>query len=219
MLTGRSAFDGESVAEILARVMEREPDWTLLPAKVPPRIRELLRLCLQKDSKKRRSDAADVRIDIEQGLAESAAATPAAAPGRGVRLAWITLTGLACLLSGGIIAGLAVWKMKPAPPLAVSRTVVTLSEGQRLDGLDRPAVALSPDGGRLAYIASDNAGTRRIFVRPIDSLEARPLAGTEYRLGSFFLARWPMDRVLRQRDFKEGAGQRWGTSDPGPCWR
>src|SRR5262245_27829940 len=65
MLTGRSAFDGEDVADILSRVLQRDPDWTLLPANVPPRIRELLRLSLQKDIKKRRSDAADVRIDIE----------------------------------------------------------------------------------------------------------------------------------------------------------
>ena len=66
MLTGRPAFEGEDIPEILSRVLQREPDWTLLPADVPPRVRELLRLYLQKDIRKRRSDAADVRIDIEQ---------------------------------------------------------------------------------------------------------------------------------------------------------
>src|SRR5205807_2693847 len=69
MLTGRAAFDGEDVTDILSRILQREPDWTLLPAGVPARIRELLQLCLQKDFRKRRSDAADVRIDIEQALA------------------------------------------------------------------------------------------------------------------------------------------------------
>src|SRR5437870_4220574 len=69
MLTGRAAFDGEDVTDILSRILQREPDWTLLPAGVPARIRELLELCLQKDVRKRRSDAADVRIDIEQALA------------------------------------------------------------------------------------------------------------------------------------------------------
>ena len=53
MLTGRAAFEGEDVADILSRVLQREPDWTLLPANVPPRIRELLRLCLEKDVRRR----------------------------------------------------------------------------------------------------------------------------------------------------------------------
>src|SRR5438094_907820 len=88
MLTGRPAFEGEDIPEILSRVLQREPDWALLPANVPPRIRELLKLCLQKDIRKRRSDAADVRIDIEQALAEPAAATPAIPPARGGRRAW-----------------------------------------------------------------------------------------------------------------------------------
>jgi serine/threonine protein kinase len=70
MLSGHAAFDGEDVADILSRVLQREPDWTLLPVNVPPRIRQLLRLCLEKNPKSRRSDAADVRIDIEQALAE-----------------------------------------------------------------------------------------------------------------------------------------------------
>src|SRR5436853_153817 len=52
MLTGRAAFDGEDVTDILSRILQREPDWTLLPAGVPARIRELLQLCLQKDFRK-----------------------------------------------------------------------------------------------------------------------------------------------------------------------
>ena len=54
MLTGRPAFDGEDVQDILGAVLKSEPDWTRLPSDVPPRIRKLLRLCLQKDVKKRR---------------------------------------------------------------------------------------------------------------------------------------------------------------------
>src|SRR5262245_51204182 len=68
MLTGRPAFDGDDVGEILARVIEREPDWSRLPSKAPPRIHELLRRCMEKDPKKRRRDAGDLRIDIEQAL-------------------------------------------------------------------------------------------------------------------------------------------------------
>jgi serine/threonine protein kinase len=49
MLTGRQAFEGEDVSEILSRILQREPDWSLLPSHTPPRIHELLRLCLEKN--------------------------------------------------------------------------------------------------------------------------------------------------------------------------
>src|SRR5262249_14542729 len=81
MLTAARAFQGEDLAEILAQVLTREPDWTRLPVDAPPRIRELLRLCLEKNIRNRRSSATDVRLDIEQGLAgagvvEGSAPTP-----------------------------------------------------------------------------------------------------------------------------------------------
>jgi serine/threonine protein kinase len=98
MLTGRAAFEGDSVAGILARVLERDPDWSLLPASVPPRIRELLGLCLEKNPKSRRSDASDVRIDIEQALKQpQAAGNPVTAPSRSGRAVWIVAGG--CLPS------------------------------------------------------------------------------------------------------------------------
>jgi len=97
MLTGRPAFEGEDIPEILSRVLQREPDWTLLPANVQPRIRELLRLCLQKDVRKRRDDAADVRIDLEQALTEPAA-VQAGSLVRQARHAWIVSLAVAVVL-------------------------------------------------------------------------------------------------------------------------
>src|SRR5262245_8021064 len=69
MLTAQAAFDGDEVTEILGSVLKTEPDWSKLPTGTPHAVQKLLRLCLQKDPKKRRSDAADVRIDIEEALA------------------------------------------------------------------------------------------------------------------------------------------------------
>jgi serine/threonine-protein kinase len=169
-------------------VLKGEPDWQALPAETPQSIRVLLRRCLQKDAKQRFRDAGDIRIQIEEAHATPMATVPTAAapvPSR-VLWRWMSLTGLACVLGGGIISGLAVWRMKPAPPQPVSRMVVNLSAGQRLDGLNTPALALSPDGTQLAYVASDSAGPQRLYVRPIDSLEARPIAGTEDASAPFF---------------------------------
>ena len=77
MLTGRPAFEGDNVPDILARVLERDPDWSRVPSNVPAAVHRVMRLCLEKDSKKRRQSAGDVRIDLEQALAEPAAGTEA----------------------------------------------------------------------------------------------------------------------------------------------
>ncbi len=94
------------------------------------------------------------------------------------------------MLAGAIIAGLAIWSLKPAPvpeERPVSRAVVPLLPGQQLAGLEQPAVAVSPDGTQLAYVASDNSSVPRLYLRAIDALEGRPLAGTEGASGPFFL--------------------------------
>ena len=88
-----------------------------------------------------------------------------------------------------MIASLAVWNLKPAPPTSPrpeSRFTITLPPGQQLAGLENGlAVALSPDGTHLAYVATQN-GTQQIYLRAMDSLEARPIPGTEGAGTPFF---------------------------------
>ena len=193
LLSGKQAFQSRdregagTIQDILAAVLEREPDWTLLSATTPPSIRVLLRRCLQKDPKKRLRDAADVHIEIEDALSAPAtsALPPMAIPARPLR--YRALPWAAGVLAGAIIAGLSVWNLKPNPARRpVSRTMIALSQGERLAGLEQRAVALSPDGTQLAYVASDSAGTRRLYMRAMDALVGRPLAGTEGASGPFF---------------------------------
>ena len=94
MLTGRQAFEGETTSDVLAKVIEREPDWTALPASTPPRLRELLRRCGRKDPKMRLQAIGDARIQIEElisGATEETATAVAAQPRaqRSARFAWI----------------------------------------------------------------------------------------------------------------------------------
>src|SRR5262249_14441141 len=88
LLTGKQAFQGETVTDTFVAVLEREPDWTQLPASVSPRLRDLLRLCLKKNARNRRSTAADVRIDIELTLKEPAAESALPVPAKS-RWAWL----------------------------------------------------------------------------------------------------------------------------------
>jgi Tol biopolymer transport system component len=187
LLTGKQAFQGETITEILAAVLKGEPDWQTLPRTTPPSIRVLLRRCLQKDVHRRVRDAGDIRIEIEEALVAPTAAPTTAAPAtiqwqRGVMFGLAAL----CLLATGIIAS---WYLRPsyAPPSQpVSRLVVNLPPAQQLAGLDSgPAVALSPDGTHLAYVARQG-GTQQLYLRAMDSQEARPIAGTEGAIIPFF---------------------------------
>src|SRR5512143_1928211 len=68
-LTGKKAFEAETITETLAGILKGEPDWQALPAATPPGIRFVLRRCLEKDVSRRLRDAADVRIEIEEAFA------------------------------------------------------------------------------------------------------------------------------------------------------
>jgi len=84
MLTGRTAFGGETLSDTIAHVLERDPDWDALPPTLPPRVRELLRRCLHKNASRRLRDIGDARIEIEE--VSTAAAVPPADAATGVPL-------------------------------------------------------------------------------------------------------------------------------------
>jgi len=191
LLTGKQAFHGESTTEILASVLREEPDWRALPASTPVKIRELLKRCLQKDSRQRLHDAADARIEIEEALAAPAMEELASAA-KGVRALGrrAFLLSLCTLLLGVAVTGLAVWNLKPAPtlpPQPITRIVMTLPPGRVLAGFESgPAVALSPDGTHLAYVARQG-DTQRLYLRAMDSLlEAQPIPDTDGASFPFF---------------------------------
>src|SRR6201998_1924990 len=103
LLTGKQAFQGEDITEILAAVVKTEPDWNCLPENTPPSMRMLLGRCLQKDKTLRLRDAGDARIEIHEALAApptAVAATAAPAPkGWRERVAWATTAGTLALFA------------------------------------------------------------------------------------------------------------------------
>src|SRR5262245_16226534 len=172
MLTGQPAFEGESAAEILGAVLKTEPDWKRLPANVPPSVRTLLRLCLQKNPRNRRSDASDVRIDIEQALTEpeNAGSSVGIRARSAWRLAWLT-TGV-MTLAFALIAVVHFRETPPAEALEMRLEITTPATSSPLD------FTLSPDGRSLAFVASGD-GPQRLWIRQLDQADARPLPGTE----------------------------------------
>jgi Tol biopolymer transport system component len=186
LLTGKQAFHGEDITEILAAVVKSEPDWTALPANISPSIRVLLQRCLRKDRRQRTPDAATIRIEIEDALATPATAELGAASlGAGVLGRRAILWGAGCLVGACVFTGLAVWNLKPTPSKPVTRTVITLPADQRLAADENPAVVISPDGRLLAY-AAIQGGVQQLYVRAMESLEAKTIPGTEGAVNPFF---------------------------------
>jgi serine/threonine-protein kinase len=191
MATGKRAFGGKSQASLIAAILKREPPPMLsLQPMTPPVLDRIVKKCLAKEPEKRWQAASDV-CDELKWIAEGGSQVTLApiAAVKGIRaLGRRTLVlGLGALLLAAAVASLATWNLKPAPsPQPVTRTVINLPPGQQLAGLDSgPAVALSPDGTQLAYVARQG-GTQQLYLRAMDSLESKPIPGTEGGVNPFF---------------------------------
>ncbi len=111
MLTGRQAFEGEDVTEILGSIVKTEPDWTRLPASTPRAIRTLLKRCLTKDVKRRVQHIGDARIEISDAASGDDTAAPKPRASRSV-LAWGVAAVFAVVAAGAVALML---REEPAP--------------------------------------------------------------------------------------------------------
>jgi Tol biopolymer transport system component len=148
MLTGRAAFAGDTVSDTIVRILERQPDWSALPADMPPALRRVLARCLVKDAKKRLRDIGDVWLEIDAAgeilSGEAQGTADRAAPRRRVWLPWAALAALATAVA--IREG-----VREAPqndPAAGARfTPITDWEGTEA------AADISPDGRFVTFLA------------------------------------------------------------------
>ena len=172
MLVGKPAFAGETVTDILARVMERDPDWSLLPSATPPHVRRVLRRCLEKDPARRLRHVADARLELDDTHEPQ---TAAAAP---VSSAWLRLLpwSLAAVMG---LAAIAAVVTRPATSV-VSRELlhfdITNPPGVEVQASFSQSFALSPDGTRLAFVGFRD-GVRQLFVRGVADPEVLEIPG------------------------------------------
>ena len=183
MLTGRRLFDGDSVGETLGLILSGEPDVSAMPPGTPARVRALTARCLMKDPRQRLRDIGDARLVLEGAFEpEARPSTLGVSPAsRGYRM-WTI--GLATVAGLGVVALAAptLRRSLQVPPAATVRFEVEPPTDVMLSPAPVAAaaqLALSPDGRWLAFVAAPRRGVSQLWVRPLDSLQAQPLRGTE----------------------------------------
>jgi eukaryotic-like serine/threonine-protein kinase len=176
MATGKKAFSGSSQASLIGSIMHSSPPpVSSLTALSPPALDRVIATCLEKDPKNRWHTAHDVKLQL-QWIAEGGSQVGLPAPvvahrKNRERLAW-ALAALATVAAAAVTAG--YLRRAPAPP-RVAR--FEMPQPAKLINVGEPK--LSPDGKHVAFAGIDDKGAALIWLRSFDSLEARPLAGTE----------------------------------------
>ncbi len=183
MLTGQRAFSGQSQASLIAGIIEREP---VPPSEIkpmtPPGLNRLVRKCLAKDPEQRwqsTRDLADELRWISQSGSQAGIPSPVSIRRKfRLRLAWmITLAAIAAT-----VVFAALWFSQTEPEPRIRR--FSIEFGDKFRNISWPRI--SPDGQFLAFKATDTTGESKIWIRPLNSLEAYPLAGTEDALRPFW---------------------------------
>jgi Tol biopolymer transport system component len=212
MLTGKRGYQAEDVSDTLAAVLTREVDWTALPADTPPRLRTLLRDCLARDPKQRLRDIGEARRVLDQlisGPPDSSAAAsfanvaaPAPIPLWRRAFPW-TIAALA------VVAAIALFLRRAGSDAGGGRELRL----QMVMPGDTNTFAISPDGRFFAFSATAaNGNGSQLWLRPLDSEVAKPLAGTEQS----FIPFWSPDgksigffahQAMKRIDVESGAVQ------------
>ncbi len=187
MLTGQRAFAGETLSDVLVRVIEHEPDWQALPVRTPPAIRRLLHRCFEKDPRRRLDSAAVARIEIDEAAREPTPVVEAAGARRGSlwrSIAWAATGAGAAVLVTMMVAG----RVRPTErPAALVATSVFVDAGVLRLGGGGPGVhfAVAPSGSTVVF-AGNYGGRSVLYRRDLDRVDPEPIVGTDGGSDVFF---------------------------------
>ena len=208
MLSGRRAFDGRTVSDVIAAVLREEPEWTALPRDLDPRMRLMLERCLDKEATNRYHSIADARVDVQSAAAgRSAVAMDSStrqAPGRRTLL-WVAV---AAAVAGSAV-GTGVWVLKPAAIPRVERFAHVLPPNESFSRTGSGIVAISPDGSSIVYAANGS-----LLLKLIDRVDAQAITGTKGDPTNPFFS--PDGRSIGYQDFKDGELRRIAVSGGRP---
>jgi serine/threonine-protein kinase len=240
MLTGTRAFAGDDMSDTLVSVLRDDPDWTTLPADIPSSVRQTLRICLQKDPRKRVRDMSAVRLALAGAFDSPSPAIPIAGPATipVARARWpiVLPWAIGMFIVGGLAAAGIMRSISRPFPAPVERFVIT-TPADAPPARVVPAVAMSRDGSHLVYRSTppaeaDSVTSGRLYLRARGQLEPTFIRGTEGAISPFFSpdGQWiafgsGIDRTVKKISLQGGPAQTictfegvllggtWGTDD------
>ena len=204
MLTGRLAFPGATVSDTIAKILEREPDWSALPAATPAPVRRLLLRCLTKDLRQRMRDIGDVRIEIDAiGEVLPGVSEVSAAPAVETRARWLPWVAFAALAAGVVVWELVRPMAPPEDPLANAQ-FMRLTDWEGSEG----GAEISPDGRFVAFVA-DKDGQFDIWLSQVGTGYFRNLTENVPPLQ-------PAGHTFRKFGFSGDGAEIWFSPETGP---
>jgi Tol biopolymer transport system component len=182
MLTGRRAFIGETTTDVLAKIVEREPDWTALAVATPPHIVRLLKRCLEKDPRLRLRDIGDARFALDDDVT---VASPAGQKAAALRMGVWRVVAIVVLVVAASLLAVVVWLSRGGAPTSPHpvQFIVAAAAGETLEV--SPPVP-SPDGRRIAFGSRDASGHQALWIRGLDGAALQRIGGSDGATGAPF---------------------------------
>ena len=179
MLAGRAPFAGETIAERLAAVMTAEPAWSRLPSDTPPAVRRLLRRCLQRDLSTRLPELGSARLELSEALAvndeDAAVSRRRTLIGISRLGGWLLVAALISAAAGAFLTWR--WSSDHRPEQLLRRLSMPTPPDIAWHAHERPLI--SPDGRHVVAVTMPKQRPSMLWIRQLDSLAFKPLAGTE----------------------------------------
>jgi serine/threonine protein kinase/Tol biopolymer transport system component len=181
MLSGKRAFHGDSAAEMMSAILKEDPpDLSATNRTVPPALERVVHHCLEKSREERFQSARDLAFDLQSLSGNSSQTMTTSMPvtsfwsRRWERAAWLTLTGI--LFLAGLALAIPYFRTSSSPAeVGTLRFLIYPPEQSNIVGI----ALISPDGQRLVMRITDSTGKVALWIRPLNSLAAQMLAGTE----------------------------------------
>ena len=195
MLTGRRTFDGDTVSDTLASVLRSDPDWSALPSAVPPHVRSLLGRCLERDVSRRLRDIGEARLALSSAASPLTSSIQMSAPSSGPipvaartrPWAWIVTTALLAVAVAALLPTSSFVRRDARAGAADNyELAIAAPPGAQFEvGSNSGNVILSPDGTRIAFVASTDK-TPTIWIRSLAADDARSLPETDNASNPFW---------------------------------
>jgi hypothetical protein len=180
MVTGKRTFEGKTQASIVGQILAVDPpSVSTLRPQTPPGLDRVIRLCLDKDPDERIQTVHDLKLQL-QGIADAPPATTQAPVVAPARRSWLPWTAAALLGIATIALALAYLQSLRAPQVSVHAYILPPEKTSfALSGNDAGPPVLSPDGLQMAFVAKNAEGKQMLWIRPLNSVVAQPMSGTD----------------------------------------